>query len=245
VNLYSPDKRYDQIFISNYTNINLQYPIARIPGVGQATDLSDLKYSMRVWMDPVKMAALGITASDVVSAISSQNIQAAAGQIGSAPISSNQQEQLTIVAQGRLATVEQFKDIVVKTGPPNGIVRAGDVSDVQLGAQQYTAYSRLNGIPSATLGIYQLPGSNALQVASAVEAQMKELSKSFPPGLQYTIVYNSTKFVAATISKIMRTLAITFALVVGVVFLFLQDWRATLIPTFAIPVSLIGVFAVL
>ena len=245
VNLYSPDKRYDQVFISNYTDINLEYPLARIRGVGQATDLSDLKYSMRVWMDPVKMTALGITAQDVVNAIASQNIQAAAGQIGEAPITSKQQQQLTIVAQGRLQTVQQFKDIIIKTGQPNGVVRVGDVADVQLGAQNYTAYSRLNGIPSATLGIYQLPGTNALQMASAVEAQMKELSKSFPPGLKYTIVYNSTKFVTATISEIVRTLAITFALVVGVVFLFLQDWRATLIPIVAIPVSLIGVFAVL
>ena len=245
VNLYSPDNKYDQIFISNYTDIHLEYPLARIKGVGQATDFSDLKYSMRVWMDPVKMTALGITAQDVVAAIAAQNIQAAAGQIGSAPITSKQQQQLTIVAQGRLKTVQQFKDIIIKTGKPAGVVRVGDVADVELGAQQYTAYSRLNGIPSATLGIFQLPNSNALAVANAVQAQMTELSKNFPPGLKYEIVYNSTKFVTATISEIVRTLAITFALVVGVVFLFLQDWRATLIPTLAIPVSLIGVFAVL
>ncbi len=245
VNLFSPDNRYDQVFISNYTDINLAYPLARIPGVSNATDLSDLKYSMRVWMDPVKMTALGITAQDVVGAIASQNIQAAAGQIGAPPITSKQQRQLTIVAQGRLQTVQQFKDIIIKTGQPNGVVRIGDVASVELGAQQYTASSRLNGIPSATLAIYQLPNSNALQVARAAEAQMEQLSKSFPPGLKYAIVYDSTKFVTATIGEIARTLAITFTLVVGVVFLFLQDWRATLIPTFAIPVSLIGVFAVL
>ena len=245
VNLYSPDNRYNQVFISNYTDINLEYPLARIPGVSNATDLSDLKYSMRVWMDPVKMTALGITSEDVVNAIASQNIQAAAGQVGAPPITSAQQRQLTIVAQGRLQTVQQFKNIIIKTGPPNGVVRVGDVASVELGAQQYTASSHLNGIPSATLAIYQLPNSNALQIAHAVKAQMAQLSKSFPPGLKYQIVYDSTNFVTATISEIVRTLAITFVLVVGVVFLFLQDWRATLIPTFAIPVSLIGVFAVL
>jgi hydrophobe/amphiphile efflux-1 (HAE1) family protein len=245
VNLFSPDNRYDQVFISNYTDINLEYPLARIPGVSNATDLSDLRYSMRVWMDPVKMTALGITAQDVVKAIASQNIQAASGQIGTPPITSAQQRQLTIVAQGRLQTVQQFKDIIIKTGLPNGVVRVGDVASVELGAQQYSAFSHLNGIPSATLAIYQLPNANALQIANAVKAQMAQLSKSFPPGLKYEIVYDSTNFVTATISEIVRTLAITSVLVVSVVYLFLQDWRATLIPTFAIPVSLIGVFALL
>ena len=245
VNLYSPDNRYDQIFISNYTDINLRYPLARISGVGNATNLSDLRYSMRVWMNPVRMTALGITSQDVVSAIASQNIQAAAGQIGAAPISNDQQQQLTIVAQGRLTSVQQFKDIIIKTSPNQGVVRVADVADVQLGAQQYTAYSALNGSPSATLAIYQLPTANAIQISNAVDAQMKVLAKSFPPGLAYKIVYNSTNFVTATIHEILVTLSITFVLVVLVVFLFLQDWRATLIPICAIPVSLIGVFAVL
>jgi len=149
------------------------------------------------------------------------------------------------VAQGRLTTAQQFKDIIIRTSQPGAVVRVGDVADVQLGAQQYTAYSQLNGKPSATLALYQLPNSNALQVAHTAEAQMAQLAKSFPPGLKYTIVYNSTQFVTATITEIIRTLAITFAVVVAVVFLFLQDWRATLIPTIAIPVSLVGVFAVL
>ncbi len=245
VNLYSPDNKYDQIFISNYTDINLSYPLARIPGVGQATDLSDLKYSMRVWMDPVKMTAFGITSQDVVAAIAGQNIQAAAGQVGAPPITTQQQQQLTIVAQGRLNTVQQFKDIVIKASANGGLVRIGDVADVQLGAQQYTAYSALNGQPSATLAIYQLPGSNALQVAQAVRTQMEQLAKSFPAGLKYEIVYDSTKFVTATVHEIVITLAMTFLIVVAVVFLFLQDWRATLIPVVAIPVSLIGVFAIL
>ena len=245
VNLYSPDNKYDQEFISNYADINLQYPIGRIPGVGQAKNFSDLKYAMRVWMDPARMTELGITAQDVINAIAGQNIQAAAGQIGAPPISGKQQQQLTIVAQGRLKTVQQFKNIIVKTGTQGGVVRVGDVADVTLGAQQYSAYSFLNGKPSATLGVFQLPDANALQVAQAVQAEMRQLAKSFPPGLKYTIVYNATRFVTATIVEIVRTLAITFALVVAVVYLFLQDWRATLIPIIAIPVSLIGVFAVL
>ena len=245
VSLFSPDHRYDQEFISNYADINLQYPIGRIAGVGLAKNLSDLKYAMRVWMNPTRMTELGITSQDVVKAIAGQNIQAAAGQIGEPPTGSKQQQQLTIVAQGRLKSVQQFKDIIVKTGGRGGVVRIGDVADVQLGAQQYTAYSFLNGQPSATLGVYQLPNANALQVSRAVQARMKELAKSFPPGLHYTIVYNATKFVSATIVEILKTLTITFALVVAVVFLFLQDWRATLIPIIAIPVSLIGVFAVL
>ena len=186
VNLYSPDNRYDQIFISNYTDINLRYPLARISGVGNATNLSDLRYSMRVWMNPVRMTALGITSQDVVSAIASQNIQAAAGQIGAAPISNDQQQQLTIVAQGRLTSVQQFKDIIIKTSPNQGVVRVADVADVQLGAQQYTAYSALNGSPSATLAIYQLPTANAIQISNAVEAQMKVLVQILParPRLQ-------------------------------------------------------------
>jgi multidrug efflux pump len=245
VNLYSPDNRYDQKFISNYADINLQYPIGRIKGVGEAKNLSDLRYAMRVWMNPVKMTELGITSQDIVKAIAGQNIQAAAGQIGESPASDKQQQQLTIVAQGRLKTVQQFKDIIVKTGSKGGVVRVGDVADVELGAQQYTAYSFLNGMPSATLGVYQLPDANALQVAKAVQAEMQQLSKSFPSGLKYEVVYNATKFVSATIAEILKTLAITFLLVVAVVFIFLQNWRATLIPIIAIPVSLIGVFAVL
>ena len=248
VNLYSPDNKFDQGFISNYADINVQYPLQRIQGVGTVKNFSDMKYAMRVWMNPEQMTALGVTSQDVISAISGQNIQAAAGQIGAAPISSKQEQQLTIVAQGRLKTVQQFKDIIIKTSGANGgtgVVRVGDVARVELGAQQYTATSKLNGLPSATLGVFQLPNANALQVAQAVQAQMDQLSKTFPPGLKYVIVYNATKFVTATIGEIARTLAITFALVVGVTFLFLQDWRATLIPTFAIPVSLIGVFAVL
>ena len=245
VNLYSEGNKYDRTFISNYANINLLYPLSRLKGVGNAQILGNAAYAMRIWMDPVRMTALGISASDVVAAISTQNQQSAAGQIGQPPISSGQQQQLTIVTQGRLTSVDEFKNIIVKTNPNGGIVRVGDIAQVELGAQTYSSSSKLNQSTAATLAVYQAPGANALALASAIQDQMKEIAKSFPPGLKYAVVYDSTRFVKANINDILRTLVITLGLVVAVVYLFLQDWRATLIPTCAIPVSLIGVFAVL
>ena len=245
VNLYSPDNKYDQNFISNYANINLNYPLSRLTGVGSTSILGNSQYAMRVWMDPVRMTALNITPTDIINAISAQNLQSAAGQIGEPPISSAQQQQLTIVTQGQLTDVNQFRNIIIKTNPGGGIVRVGDVARVELGAQTYTSSSKINQYPSATLAIYQAPAANALSLASAIRKQMAQVSKSFPPGLKYAIVYDSTRFVSANIHEILTTLAITLSLVVAVVFVFLQDWRATLIPICAIPVSLIGVFAVL
>jgi hydrophobe/amphiphile efflux-1 (HAE1) family protein len=245
VNLFSPTGAYDQLFISNYEYIHLQETLARLPGVGDTQILGELRYGMRVWLDPLKMTALGITANDVVNAIAQQNVQAAAGQIGQPPVGEGQQRQLTIVAQGRLTTPEEFRDIIVRANADGGVVRVGDVGSVELGAQQYSGFSRIDGYPSATLAVYQTPGANALAVAKAVQDQVAVLARAFPPGLQYTIAYNATRFVTANISEIVWTLAITFVLVVAVVFLFLQDWRATLIPVIAIPVSLIGTMAVL
>ncbi|MGE4046607.1 MAG: efflux RND transporter permease subunit, partial [Acetobacteraceae bacterium] len=245
VNLYSPQGRYDQVFISNYAYMQLQQQIARIPGVGNTQIFGQRQYAMRIWMDPVRMTALGLTAADVAAAIQSQNIQVAAGQIGQPPIAGNQQRQLTVLAPGRLNRPEQFRDIVVRTNPDGGVVRIGDIADVELAAQQYGATSSLDGAPAATLAIYQAPDANALDLAAAIQDQMQTLSEDFPPGLEYAIVYNATTFVRANIEEIAITLGITLVLVVAVVFIFLQDWRATLIPTIAIPVSLIGVFAVL
>ncbi len=245
VNLYSPDGRYDANFISNYANVNLRYPLSRLAGVGNATILGNSEYAMRIWLNPVKLTALGISPAQVVSAIQSQNQIAAAGQIGEPPISSAQQQQFTIITRGRLTSVAAFKNIIVKTSPNGGVVRVGDVARVELGAETYTSSSRLNQYPSATLAIYQLPNANALALAKAVETRMATISQRFPPGLKYAVVYDSTRFVRANINEILVTLGITLLLVVGVVFLFLQDWRATLIPVCAIPVSLIGVFAVL
>lgn len=245
VNLYSDNNKYDQIFISNYAYMNLQQQIARTPGVGNTQIFGQRQYAMRIWMDPVRMTALGIAPSDVISAIQAQNIQVAAGQIGQPPTAENQQQQLTILTPGELASPRQFEDIIIRTNKNGGVVRIRNIGTVELAAQQYSTTAALDGSPSATLAIYQTPNANALAVAHSIEQQMQELSKSFPPGLKYAIVYNATNFVSANIVEIARTLAITLALVVLVVFIFLQDWRATLIPTIAIPVSLIGVFAVL
>ena len=245
VNLYSENHKYDQVFISNYAYMHLQQEIARISGVGNTQIFGEREYAMRVWLNPVRMTALKITAADVIAAIQSQNIQVAAGQIGQPPVSGDQQQQLTILAPGELTNPQQFENIIIRTNPNGGVVRVRDIGSVQLAAQQYTTSAALDGNPSATLAVYQTPDANALGVAQAVEQQMKVLSAHFPPGLKYAIVYNATNFVSANITEIIRTLAITLVLVVLVVFIFLQDWRATLIPTIAIPVSLIGVFAVL
>jgi multidrug efflux pump len=244
VNLFSPTGAYDQLFISNYEYTHLQDTLARLPGVGDTQILGELRYSMRIWLDPIKMTALGITASDVVNAVAQQNVQAAAGQIGQPPIGEVQQQQVTIIAPGRLTTPAEFRNIIVRTNADGGVVRVGDVGSVELGAQQYNAFSRLDGYPSATPAIFQAPGANALQVAKEVRDKIAALARDFPPGLHYAIPYDATRFVTANIDEIVWTLAITFILVVGVVFLFLQDWRATLIPVIATPVSLIGTMAV-
>jgi hydrophobe/amphiphile efflux-1 (HAE1) family protein len=245
VNLYSPDKRFGQVFISNYAYMHLQQEIARIPGVGNTTIFGEREYAMRVWLNPIRMTALGITASDVVKAIQAQNIQVAAGQIGMPPVTGPQQQQLTVLAPGQLSNVKQFENIIVRANQNGGLVRISDIGKVELAAQSYTNSASLDGVPSATLAVFQAPNANALAVSSAVEQRMRTLAAQFPTGLEYKIVYNATKFVSADIVEIVRTLAITLLLVVGVVYVFLQDWRATLIPTIAIPVSLIGVFAVL
>ncbi|MBN9560110.1 MAG: multidrug efflux RND transporter permease subunit [Alphaproteobacteria bacterium] len=245
VNLYSPEHRYDQIFISNYAYMRLQQQIARISGVGNTQIFGQRQYAMRIWLNPDRMTAMAITASDVIAAIQSQNIQVAAGQIGQPPVSGSQQQQLTVLSTGRLSTVKQFEDIIIRTNPNGAVVRISDIGRVELAAQQYSASSALDGTPSATLAVYQSPDANALTLANTVEQQMQQLAKEFPPGLKYTIVYNSTDFVRANIDEIVLTLALTLILVVAVTYVFLQDWRATLIPTIAIPVSLIGTFAVL
>ena len=245
VNLYSPNNKFNQLYISNYVYIHLEQAIERIKGVGNTNIFGEREYAMRVWMDPEKMAALNITPAQVVSAIQAQNIQVAAGQIGEPPAPSGQQQQLTVIAPGELSTPQQFNNIIIRANANGGVVRIKNIGSAQLAAQQYNTSAALDGNPSATLGVFEAPGANALSLADAVQQTMQTLSKQFPPGLKYTIAYNTTAFIHANILEILRTLAITLALVVLVVFLFLQDWRATLIPTVAIPVSLIGVFAIL
>ncbi|HEX2239201.1 MAG TPA: efflux RND transporter permease subunit, partial [Gammaproteobacteria bacterium] len=245
INLYSPNERYDPLFVSNYANLTLRDSIARLNGVGDVGVFGAGVYSMRIWMNPDQMTALGITAQDVISAIEEQNVQAPAGQIGAPPIGAEQQQQLTVLARGRLADVQAFANIIIRTNREGAVVRLGNVARVELGAQTYDSTAKLNGIPTATLVIYQSPDANALEVASSVRAEMARLAERLPKGLKYATVFDTTTFIRVTIEEIIVTLAITFVLVVAGTYLFLQDWRATLIPTFAIPVSLIATFAIL
>jgi HAE1 family hydrophobic/amphiphilic exporter-1 len=245
VTLYSPNNTYDEVFMANYASINLKDALARIPGVGKADVLTDFAYGMRIWLDPDRLSSLKMTPGDFISAISEQNVQVAAGQIGAPPVPEGQQFQYTVKAKGRLSTPEEFKQIILRTGADGALVRVGDVARVDLGSQFYSANGRFDGRPSTVLAVYQAPGANALDVADGVRAKLDELSKSFPDDLSYAIPFDTTEFVQRSLDDVVMTLAITFALVVAVVFIFLGNWRATIIPTIAIPVSLIGTFAVL
>ncbi|MFT3988851.1 efflux RND transporter permease subunit [Aestuariivirga sp.] len=244
-NVYSPNGSRDGLFLSNYAQINVVNPLSRVSGVGAASLMGPLEYSMRVWLDPRRMAALAITADDVSNAIQQQNVQAAAGLIGAPPIPDNQVLQYSISALGLLSSPEQFGDIIVRTNADGGLVRVKDIARVDLGAKNYTSISQLNGKPAATIAIYQTPGSNALGVSKAVHAELEDLKSRFPSDVAYEVVYDSTDFVRATVHEIVLTLALTGIIVLAVVYIFLQDWRATLIPAFTIPVCLIGVFAIM
>ena len=245
VSLFSPTNKYSQLYVSNYEYEHLYQVISRLPGVGNTQIFGEREYAMRVWLNPVQMTGLGITPAMVIAAIEAQNLQVSAGQIGEAPTSNNQAQQLTVLAPGELTSVQQFKNIVIRATPNGAIVRLSDIATVQLAAQQYATAAELDLLPASTLAIYQAPSANALAVSQEVQATVKSMSAHFPPGLSYTIAYNASNFVSADINEILRTLVITLVLVVSVVYIFLQDWRATVIPTIAIPVSLIGVFAVL
>lgn len=245
ISVFSPNATHDGLFLSNYAQINVVNPLARVDGVGSAAQLGALDYSMRIWLNPQRMAALGISADDVTSAISQQNVQAAAGLIGAPPIADSQVLQYSITALGRLESAEQFGNIIVRTAGDGSIVRVRDIARIELGSQSYNSISQLNGKPAATIAIYQLPDSNALGVAEGIRKELEVLKGRFPADVEYGVIYDSTDFVKATIHEIVLTLFITGIIVLLVVYVFLQDWRATLIPALTIPVSLIGVFAVL
>ncbi|GAA0770798.1 multidrug efflux RND transporter permease subunit [Roseibium denhamense] len=245
VTLYSPEGTYDPVFLSNYASINMKDALARVQGVGRADVMTDFAYGMRIWLDPDRLASLGMTPTDFITAIQDQNIQVAAGQIGSPPVPSGQQFQYTIKAKGRLSSADEFEQIVLRTGNDGAVVTVGDVARVELGAQFYNASGEFNGQPSTVLAIYQAPGANALAVADAVLKEMDRLSQNFPPDMKYGVPFNTTDFVQQSLDDVIATLFLTFLLVVSVVFVFLGNWRATIIPTVAIPVSLIGTFAVL
>jgi HAE1 family hydrophobic/amphiphilic exporter-1 len=243
--IYSPEGTYDEVFLSNYAAINLKDALARINGVGKAEVLTAFDYAMRFWLDPERMTSLGLTPGDVIAAIREQNIEASAGQIGAAPVPEGQQFQYTIRAQGRLVTAEEFGDIVVRTGDAGAVVRMRDISRVELGASFYSASGRFNGQPATILAVYQAPGANAVAVADGVRAELDRLSAAFPADVAYDIPFDSTEFVKQSLADVQSTLLLTFILVMIVVFVFLGSWRATIIPMVAIPVSLIGTFAVL
>ena len=247
ISLTSPDGRFDDLFLSNYATINLKDELARLPGVGDVNIFGVGQYSMRIWLDPNQLKSRNITTTDVVNAIKGQNIQVASGQLGAPPAPEGQQFQYTINVQGRLSDVEQFKNIIVKIEPGQGgrLTRIKDVARVELGAQTYSQFSRLDGLQSAGIAIYQLPGANALDVANNVRAAMQRLSAAFPQGLSYSIDFDTTTFTTASIGEVYHTLLEAAVLVFLVIFLFLQDWRATLIPAITIPVSLIGTFALM
>jgi hydrophobe/amphiphile efflux-1 (HAE1) family protein len=245
INVFSPKGTNDGLFLSNFAQINVVNPLSRVNGVGSATLMGPLNYSMRIWLNPERMAALGITTDDVTNAIQQQNVQAAAGLIGAPPIPDDQVLQYSITALGLLDSPDEFGGIIVRTSEAGGIVRVRDIARIELGAQTYSSVSQLNGAPAATIAIYQSPGSNALGVAAGVKAELEQLQSRFPDDVSYQVIYDSTDFVRATVDEIIHTLIITAVIVLIVVFVFLQDWRATLIPAVTIPVSLIGVFAVL
>jgi hydrophobe/amphiphile efflux-1 (HAE1) family protein len=290
VNLYSPDGRYDATYLSNYATIEIRDELGRLPGVADVGYLGERDYSMRAWLNPDKLAALSLTADDVVNAIAAQNVQVAAGSIGQPPVPKGQQFQYTINTKGRLVEPDEFRDIIIKVGQggPAGaqaaqtsaqasavssaggpsaaamigplatsgtaatvvgqaasIVRLRDVARVELGAQSYDQSATLDGKPSVALSIYQLPGTNALQTADQVYAKMEELKKRFPEGLKYEIVYDTTPFIRESVWEVVQTLLEAIGLVAVVVLVFLQNWRAALIPLVAVPVAVIGTFAIM
>jgi multidrug efflux pump len=243
--LLSPDERYDQAYISNYALLQVRDVLARIDGVGDVTIFGAREYSMRVWLNPEQVAARNLTASDVVQALREQNVQVAAGAIGQAPVPQGNAYQLSVNTLGRLMDAEQFGDIILKTGDNGRITRLRDVARVEVGARDYSSNSYLDGQPAVGIGIFQRPGSNALATAESVRQTMADLSKQFPAGLAYRIVYDPTVFVEESMSAVFHTLIEAFILVFIVVLIFLQDWRATLLPMIDVPVSLIGTLGVM
>ena len=244
--LTSPDKDVDARYLSNYA-LTIKDELSRIDGVGDVTVFGAGDYSMRIWLDPRKLKQRGLTTDDVLNAVKEQNVQVAAGQIGAPPAPAGTAFQFSVNAKGRLTTVEEFENIIIRTGNDGRTLTVGDVGRVELGGKNYTFNSKFNGAPSASVAIYQLPGANALTTAKQIREKMLELreSNNWPEGVDYNIAFDTTLFVEASISEVYETLFVAVLLVVLVIFIFLQDWRATVVPVVAIPVSLIGTFAVM
>ena len=245
VHLTSPDKRYDMLYLSNYARLHVKDLLARLDGVGDVQIFGAGEYSMRVWLDPQKLAQRNMTTGDVVHAIQEQNVAVAAGALNAPPVPGNTDFQLNINTQGRLSTVDDFRNIIVRTDPDGSVVHLSDVARVELGSDQYALRSLLNNQPAVAIPIFARPGSNAIQISNEVRATMAQLKKEFPEGVDYSIVYDPTVFVRGSIEAVAHTLLEAIFLVVLVVILFLQTWRASIIPLVSVPVSLIGTFAVM
>jgi hypothetical protein len=245
VHLFSTDGRYDDIYVRNFAVLQVKDVLARVPGAGQVQVFGSGDYAMRIWLDPDKIAAKGLTAGDVVAAIREQNVQVAAGGVGQQPVASDVPVELQVNVKGRLINEEEFGSIIIKTTPAGEKAYLRDVARIELGAAQYALRSLLNNKPAVALPIFQLPGSNAIELSHDVRKAMAELKKGFPEGIDYSIVYDPTVFVQDSINAVVHTLFEAIILVVIVVLIFLQTWRASIIPLAAVPVSLIGTFAVM
>ena len=246
VNIYSPDGSRPYAYVANYTTLEVRDRLLRIQGVGDLNIRGARDYAMRIWIDPDRAAARGLTVEDITAALASHNVQVAAGAVGAPPFAAGGTAyQLNVDALGRLSTPDQFADIIVKTSSGGAITRIRDIARVEMGAQDYTSNAYMNAIPAVNVGVLQLPGSNALQTADEIIRTMEELKKSFPPGIGYKIIFNPTEYIRASVQEVQKTLLIALLLVVAVIVVFLQSWRAALIPVLAIPISLIGAFAVM
>src|SRR6186713_442199 len=245
VHLLSPNGRYDMTYLRNYAVLNVKDRLARIEGVGQVQLFGSGDYSMRVWLDPQKVAERGLSPGDIVKEIRAQNVQAAAGVVGASPSEAGLDLQLSINAQGRLQTEQEFGEIIVKNGANGEVTRLRDIARIELGAADYSLRSLLDNKSAVAVPIFQSPGSNAIQISDTVRKMMVELKANMPDGMDYSIVYDPTQFVRASIEAVVHTLLEAVALVVLVVILFLQTWRASIIPLIAVPVSIIGTFAVM
>ena len=245
VALYSPTGKYDSLFLNNYASIYLKDELARIPGVGEVQLLGELKYSMRIWLDPEKMAYLKMTVEEITAALSEQNVQVSAGALGDAPVDAGQVFRYSLQTQGRLSTPEEFGKIVVRSTERGEQVRLRDVARIELGAENYASTGSYNGQPAALLAVYQLNDANGLDIARTCVERLNDLKAYFPEGIDYSVPFDTTEFISASIHEVAVTLFEAVLLVILITWLFLQDWRATLVPTLAIPVSLIGTFAVM
>ena len=245
VHLLSPNGRYDMTYLRNYAVLNVKDRLARLPGIGDVRLFGSGDYAMRIWLDPRKVAERGLAASDVVNAIRAQNVDVAAGVIGASPSIPGVDYQISVNARGRLTTEDEFGDIVIRTSPDGVVTRLKDVARIEMGASEYALRSLLDNKSAVAIPIFQAPGSNALQISDEVRSTMAELAKDMPEGVTYRIVYDPTQFVRASIHAVIETLLIAISLVVVVVIVFLQTWRASIIPLLAVPVSVIGTFGIM